>query len=395
MNQDTFQAEIAKPASIKVIGVGGGGCNAINHMLASPVEGVEYISANTDAQSLRVNQAKNRIQLGTTLTRGLGAGGDPEVGKEAALEDRETIAAAIKDTDLLFIATGMGGGTGSGAAAVIAEIAKEQGILTVSVVSTPFKHEGTKRMSIAQQSIENLRQHVDALIIIPNEKLKEVLGKLSLRDAFRAADNVLRDGISCISEIILSTGFMNVDFADVRNVMKNTGLAVMGIGQADGNDRATKAVEMAISSPLLGNVSLTGAKGILVNCSTVSGGFMADEYDEIMETISQFSPDADIKFGVAENDEMPEDELRITLIATGLKEQKETEEIPVRRPESWTRPSPWDIREQTAENVASIPGMEGIVRSGRSARSMNVTAADFANQSVQENFDIPAVLRRD
>ena len=262
----------ASPAVIKVIGIGGGGCNAINNMIDNTVQGVEFISANTDAQSLQGSKAPKRIQLGTNLTKGLGAGANPETGRNAALEDRETIADAIQGANMLFITTGMGGGTGTGAAPVVAEIARELGILTVAVVTRPFEHEG-KRIQIAKDGLETLKNQVDSLIVIPNDKLMTALGEdVTVRQAFRAADNVLRNAVAGIAEVITCPGMINLDFADVRNVMGIMGMAMMGSGFAQGIDRARLATEQAIASPLLDNVTLEGARGVLVNITTAPDG---------------------------------------------------------------------------------------------------------------------------
>ena len=376
------------PAVIKVIGVGGGGCNAINNMIDNPIQGVEYISANTDAQSLANNAAPTKIQLGASLTRGLGAGANPDVGRDAAMEDREAISTAISGANMLFITTGMGGGTGTGAAPVIAEIAKEMGILTVAVVTRPFKHEG-KRCAVAQQGIELLKQHVDSLIVVPNDKLLGALGKgVTVREAFRAANNVLRNGVAGISEIITSPGLINLDFADVKNMMSITGMAMMGIGESKGTDRARIAVEQAISSPLLDDVSLSGARGVLVNITTAPDCFILDEYEEIMAVVSEYaSPDAELKFGTAEDETMPEESIRITIIATGLKEKNES-------------PSAYGARHTVAPTEAAHRSpMHNIFRSARDVRSANLVAedfvaADFASQKVIDDFETPAVLRR-
>ena len=272
----------ASPAVIKVIGIGGGGCNAINNMIDNTVQGVEFISANTDAQSLQGSKAPKRIQLGTNLTKGLGAGANPETGRNAALEDRETIADAIQGANMLFITTGMGGGTGTGAAPVVAEIARELGILTVAVVTRPFEHEG-KRIQIAKDGLETLKNQVDSLIVIPNDKLMTALGEdVTVRQAFRAADNVLRNAVAGIAEVITCPGMINLDFADVRNVMGIMGMAMMGSGFAQGIDRARLATEQAIASPLLDNVTLEGARGVLVNITTAPDGLTMKEYKEIM-----------------------------------------------------------------------------------------------------------------
>ena len=383
-----FTENAVGPAVIKVIGVGGGGCNAINNMIDNPIQGVEYISANTDAQSLANNAAPTKIQLGASLTRGLGAGANPDVGRDAAMEDREAISTAISGANMLFITTGMGGGTGTGAAPVIAEIAKEMGILTVAVVTRPFKHEG-KRCAVAQQGIELLKQHVDSLIVVPNDKLLGALGKgVTVREAFRAANNVLRNGVAGISEIITSPGLINLDFADVKNMMSITGMAMMGIGESKGTDRARIAVEQAISSPLLDDVSLSGARGVLVNITTAPDCFILDEYEEIMAVVSEYaSPDAELKFGTAEDETMPEESIRITIIATGLKEKNES-------------PSAYGARHTVAPTEAAHRSpMHNIFRAARDVRSANLVAedfvaADFASQKVIDDFETPAVLRR-
>jgi cell division protein FtsZ len=257
--------EIAPEAVIKVIGVGGGGCNAVDNMIESQVKGVEFIAANTDAQALRRNRAPVQIQIGQTLTKGLGAGANPDVGRSAAIEDRDRIAEVLRGANMVFIATGMGGGTGTGAAPVIAEIAKEMGILTVGVVTRPFSHEG-RRHQVAGAGIEELKKYVDSLIVIPNEKLLQVLGSdVTMRQAFRAADDVLRGAVAGIAEVITCPGFINVDFADVKNVMGQMGMAMMGSANASGVDRARIAAEQAVASPLLEGINLSGAKGVLVN----------------------------------------------------------------------------------------------------------------------------------
>ena len=376
------------PAVIKVIGVGGGGCNAINNMIDNPIHGVEYISANTDAQSLQNNEAPIKIQLGASLTRGLGAGANPDVGRDAALEDRDAIAKAISGADMLFITTGMGGGTGTGAAPVIAELAKEMGILTVAVVTRPFKHEG-KRTIIAQQGIEQLKQQVDSLIVVPNDKLLAALGKgVTVKEAFRAANNVLRNGVAGISEIVTCPGLINLDFADVKNMMSITGMAMMGIGESKGSDRARVAVEQAISSPLLDDVSLSGARGVLVNITTAPDGFILDEYEDIMAVVSEYaSPDAELKYGTAEDENMAEDVIRITIIATGLIENN-ANNVANQRASAAT------ARAVVAEQPAHLNEVSSVIRSGRTSRTANLVAADFSSQSVIDDFETPAVLRR-
>jgi cell division protein FtsZ len=304
-------------AVIKVIGVGGCGGNAVDHMIASGLGGVEFICVNTDAQALKRNQAGVTVQLGSAITKGLGAGANPAVGREAALEDRERIAELIDGADMLFITAGMGGGTGTGAAPVVAEVAKELGILTVAVVTKPFGFEG-KRMKVALEGIEALTQHVDSLIVIPNDKLMEVLGgKIGFRDAFKAADGVLHGAVAGIAELIKCTGMINVDFADVRTVMSEMGMAMMGSAQASGVDRARMAAEQAVASPLLEDVNLSGARGVLVNITASDDMNLAEVY-EVMETIRSFTADdATIIFGTV-LDSTLRDELRVTVVATGL-----------------------------------------------------------------------------
>ena len=279
---------LTQDAVIKVIGVGGCGGNAVDHMIDCGVEGVEFISINTDAQALQRNKAKVQLQLGTGVTRGLGAGANPEVGREAALEDRERIAELIDGADMLFVTAGMGGGTGTGAAPVVAEVAKEMGILTVAVVTKPFLFEG-KRVRLANAGIEALSRHVDSLIVIPNEKLMQVLGEdVSMLDAFKAANNVLYGAVAGIAEVINCPGMVNVDFADVKTVMSEMGMAMMGSAAAVGADRARIAAQQAVASPLLEDVNLAGARGVLVNV-TASTSFKMKEYYEVMNTIKGFT----------------------------------------------------------------------------------------------------------
>ena len=315
-------------AVIKVIGVGGGGGNAVEHMLQGNIEGVEFICANTDAQALKNSSARTILQLGTDVTKGLGAGANPEVGEQAALEDRERIMAVLEGTDMVFITAGMGGGTGTGAAPVVAQVAKEIGILTVAVVTKPFPFEMRKRAMIAEEGIKELSQHVDSLIIIPNEKLLDVLGKeATLIDAFKKANDVLYSAVQGISELITRPGLINVDFADVTTVMQDMGLAMMGSGYAKGEGRARKAGTDAISSPLLEDVDLKGAKGILVNM-TAGMDLSIGEFAEMGEVIKEFaSENATVVVGTALDPEM-NDELRVTVIATGVGASPQTAEQP-------------------------------------------------------------------
>lgn len=305
-------------AVIKVIGVGGGGGNAIEHMVAAGIEGVEFICANTDAQALKNSSARTVLQLGTSVTKGLGAGANPDVGRQAALEDIDRIREVLQGADMVFITAGMGGGTGTGGVPVVAEVAKELGALTVAVVTRPFPFEGRKRMILAEQGIAALRQHVDSLITIPNEKLLTVLGKgVTLLEAFKAANNVLLGAVEGIARLITCPGLINVDFADVRTVMAEMGVAMMGTGVGRGENRAREAANAAISSPLLDDIDLSGAKGVLVNV-TAGMDLSISEFEEVGDAIKNFtSDDATVIVGTVIDPTMT-DELRVTLVATGL-----------------------------------------------------------------------------
>ncbi|MBK8637342.1 MAG: cell division protein FtsZ [Chromatiaceae bacterium] len=305
-------------AVIKVIGVGGGGGNAVNHMMESSIEGVEFICANTDAQALKHSSVKTILQLGAAITKGLGAGASPLVGRQAAEEDRDRIRDALEGADMVFITAGMGGGTGTGATPVVAEVAKELGILTVAVVTKPFPFEGGKRMKIAEEGIEALASRVDSLITIPNEKLLAVLGKeMSLLNAFRAANDVLLNATRGVAELITRHGLINVDFADVKTVMSEMGEAMMGMGAATGVNRAREAAEAAINSPLLGDIDLSGAKGILVNI-TAGMDLTIGEFDEVGNTVRDFADeDATVVVGTVIDPDL-DDEMRVTVVATGL-----------------------------------------------------------------------------
>ena len=310
--------KMAPNAVIKVVGVGGGGGNAVAHMVSSNVDGVEFITANTDSQAIKNCGAKLQLQLGGNVTKGLGAGANPEVGRQAALEDREVIMDALQGADMVFITAGMGGGTGTGAAPVVAQLAKEMGILTVAVVTKPFPFEGKRRMQVALKGIEELSQHCDSLITIPNEKLITVLGRnATMIQAFRAANDVLQGAVQGIADLIVRPGLINVDFADVRTVMSEMGLAMMGTGSARGDDRAQAASEAAIQNPLLDDVNLQGANGILVNI-TAGPDFTMAEFDEVGRTIEAFaSDDATVVIGTVLDPDM-QDEVRVTVVATGL-----------------------------------------------------------------------------
>ena len=308
----------SESAVIKVIGVGGGGSNAVHHMLSANIEGVDFICANTDAQALKSCSVPVTLQMGVNITKGLGAGANPEVGRQAAQEDCERIREVLQGADMVFITAGMGGGTGTGAAPVVAQLAREMGVLTVAVVTKPFPFEGKKRMEVAMQGIRELGETVDSLITIPNEKLLTVLGKsASLLDAFKAANDVLLGAVQGIAELITRPGMINVDFADVRTVMSEMGMAMMGTGRAVGDGRAREAAESAIASPLLENVNLAGAKGLLVNI-TSGMDVTIGEFDEVGNTIKELaSEDANVVVGMAVDPEM-HNELRVTIVATGI-----------------------------------------------------------------------------
>lgn len=312
-----FMDSVAQDAVIKVLGVGGGGGNAVQHMVSRGIDGVDFICANTDAQALSKMKGAKSLQIGCNITKGLGAGATPEVGQQAALEDRELIQEAIANADMLFITAGMGGGTGTGAAPIVAQVAREMGILVVGVVTKPFTFEGKARMNIAMQGIKDLTQHVDSLITIPNDKLLDVYGRdFDLMHAFEGANDVLCGAVQGITELITHPGVINVDFADVRTVMSKMGMGMMGSGRARGDDRALMAAKAAVASPLLEDVNLSGARGILVN---VTGANMTlGEFQDIGAVINEFaSEDATVVMGTA-IDEMLDDELRVTVVATGL-----------------------------------------------------------------------------
>lgn len=315
----TFEDNSAQSANIKVIGVGGGGGNALNNMIEHRLRGVDFIVANTDAQAIEHSSAETKLQLGTDITRGLGAGANPQIGRDAAESEREHLREFFQNTDMVFITAGMGGGTGTGAAPIIAEVAKEMGVLTVAVVTKPFNFEGKRRMRQAEAGIDELRKHVDTLITIPNQKLIGAVGKhTSMLEAFRKADDVLLQAVKGISELITHTGYMNVDFADVKAVMSETrGMAMMGSGTASGENRACEAAEHAISSPLLEDIDIHGAHGILVNVTGNEDMTLA-EYDEAVSIIQNMADeDANIICGMVYDKDVG-DEVRVTVVATGL-----------------------------------------------------------------------------
>lgn len=385
-------------AVIKVIGVGGGGCNAVEHMLTQSIEGVDFICANTDAQVLKNSSARHLIQLGSQLTKGLGAGANPEIGKRAAQEDRTRIQEILTGADMVFITAGMGGGTGTGAAPIVAEIAKDMGILTVAVVTRPFPFEGRRRMQVAEGGVAELAARVDSLITIPNEKLLSVLGKnVSLLDAFKAANNVLLGAVQGISELITRPGLINVDFADVRTVMSEMGMAMMGTAVASGEGRAREAAEAAVASPLLEDISLTGAKGVLVNI-TAGMDMSIGEFEEVGEVIKGFTSDqATVVVGTVIDPEMS-DELRVTIVVTGLDRQEEAQSRPQQQPLSMQstlrRPSRFEAHRDThshtekGEQVTAQQKSQSDVQRGEQRR----TKIDVRQDS--DYLDIPTFLRR-
>ncbi|MFZ5637502.1 MAG: cell division protein FtsZ [Pseudomonadota bacterium] len=399
--------KMAPNAVIKVVGVGGGGGNAVAHMVNGSIEGVEFITANTDSQAIKNCGAKLQLQLGGNVTKGLGAGANPEVGRQAALEDRERIMDALQGADMVFITAGMGGGTGTGAAPVVAQLAKEMGILTVAVVTKPFPFEGRRRMQVALKGIEELSQHCDSLITIPNEKLITVLGRnATMIQAFRAANDVLQGAVQGIADLIVRPGLINVDFADVRTVMSEMGLAMMGTGTARGDDRAQAAAEGAINNPLLDDVNLAGANGILVNI-TAGPDFTMAEFDEVGRTIENFaSEDATVVIGTVLDPDM-QDEVKVTVVATGLNRAVARQPVrthdrdegfaPARRPQVQLI-NTQGRRDGTTgmmidETPAFAPGA-GIAANlrGRGQGESAPPAADFGSDS--SYLDIPAFLRR-
>jgi cell division protein FtsZ len=387
--------KLAPNAVIKVIGVGGGGGNAVAHMLNSSIEGVEFIVANTDAQAMTSCGSRTHLQLGGNVTKGLGAGANPEVGRQAALEDRERIEAMLEGADMVFITCGMGGGTGTGAAPVVAQLAKEKGILTVAVVTKPFPFEGRRRMQVALKGIEDLSQHVDSLITVPNEKLLSVLGRdVTLLNAFKAANDVLQGAVQGIADLITAPGLINVDFADVRTVMSEMGLAMMGSGTARGDDRAQAAAEAAIKNPLLEDVNLNGACGILVNV-TAGPNLTMREFDEIGRIIHDFaSEDATVVIGTSLDPEM-KDDVRVTVVATGLNRANASrQQPPIRMVETQQvqmRPRPVVLRTGTGNEVVDYAQPEMTI----SSHSRTEPSAPAKNAEPGFDYlDIPAFLRR-
>lgn len=373
---------VAQSAEIKVIGVGGGGGNAVHHMINNQVEGVEFICANTDAQALNNLKAKTILQMGSNITKGLGAGANPEIGRQAALEDRDEIAEILSGADMVFITAGMGGGTGTGAAPIVAEVAKEMGILTVAVVTRPFPFEGKKRLSVAEEGIRQLSEQVDSLITIPNEKLLDVLGKeASLLEAFKAANDVLLGAVKGIADLIMNPGMINVDFADVKTVMSEMGMAMMGTGSATGAERAREAAEAAIRSPLLEDVNLEGARGILVNI-TAGENLSLGEFSEVGDTVEEFaSDDATVVVGTVIDPSL-DNEMRVTVVATGL---------------GGAQARPTKVVDNTNKEVtADYQQLDkpAIMRNRQGAGRATAAARVVGSDTDMDYLDIPAFLRK-
>jgi cell division protein FtsZ len=370
----------SQSAVIKVIGVGGGGGNAVSHMVDAGIEGVDFICTNTDSQALKGSRVRTSLQIGCNITKGLGAGANPDIGRQAAMEDRDRIYEVIEGADMLFITAGMGGGTGTGATPVVAQVAKELGILTVAVVTKPFTMEGNKRMQIADHGIAELGKYVDSLITIPNEKLLTVLGgETTLLDAFRAANQVLQGAVQGIAELITRPGLINVDFADVRTVMAEMGMAMMGSGTSSGEDRAREAAEAAVSSPLLEDINLAGANGILVNV-TAGMDLSIGEFQEVGATVKEFaSDDATVVVGTVIDPDMT-DQIRVTVVATGLGQAAVNAESPMR------------IVRQPAEKPGE-PNYHGFDKP--TVQRKRAVGDGLEGAGLQEELlDIPAFLRR-
>ncbi len=379
-------------AVIKVVGIGGGGGNAVEHMMAASIEGVEFICANTDAQALKNSSAHTIIQLGDNITRGLGAGANPEVGRRSAEEDRERIKAALSGADMVFLTSGMGGGTGTGAAPVFAQIAKELGILTVAVTTRPFSFEGKVRAQVADAGIANLSQYVDSLITIPNNKLLSVLGKnVTLVNAFKAANDVLRGAVQGIAELITRPGLINVDFADVRTVMSEMGMAMMGTGVASGENRARIAAEAAISSPLLEDVDMTGARGVLVNI-TAGLDMSIGEFEEVGEAIKNITSEgATVVVGTVIDPEL-RDEVRVTVIVTGLGRKQQAGAVAAAKSFDTTKRTDGTIDYNQLEKPAVMRKHSSMQASSPASSSGKSTVSDIAAD--MDYLDIPAFLRR-
>ncbi len=389
-----IKPDISRFAKIRVVGIGGGGCNAINSMIAvNQITGVDFIGVNTDAQALLLCQAQTKIQIGENLTRGLGAGGNPEVGHQAAEESREKIKEQLRDTDMVFLTCGEGGGTGTGAAPIVAEIAKEMGTLTVAVVTKPFNFEGTRRMVNAEEGILNLKDKVDTLIVIPNQRLLDVIDKkMTLLDAFRMTDSVLGQGVQGISDLITMPGLINVDFADVRTIMTNAGSSLMGIGTGVGENRAATAARTAIASPLL-EISIEGAKGVLFNITGGRDLTMAEVDEAAKQIAAAVDPDANIIFG-ATIDENLVDQVKLTVVATGFDETKK------RLRELSNRPAMYGVPNLGAPTYKSPPQMVNNQDYNQSVPRVPLATPPTILPSVEDlppeedELDIPAFLRQ-
>jgi cell division protein FtsZ len=383
---------IPQSAEIKVVGVGGGGGNALNHMLANNIEGVDFICANTDAQALKDITAKTLLQLGSESTKGLGAGTNPEIGRLAAIEDHARITEVLEGADMVFITAGMGGGTGTGAAPVFAQIARELGILTVAVVTKPFAFEGRKRMKIAEEGIKALAEHVDSLITIPNEKLKDVMGETtSLLKAFAAANDVLLDAVQGIADLIIRPGMINVDFADVRTVMSEMGMAMMGSGRASGEGRAREAAEAAIRSPLLEDVNLQGARGILVNI-TAGPELSLGEFSEVGGIVEDFASDeATVVIGTVIDADMG-DELRVTVVATGLGGTEDKPKMVVVEQPNIPRQHP--VIDASGNFDYSSLDLPTVIRKQAEGGAAVTQTPEGEVKSKEDYLDVPAFLRR-
>ncbi|MSM40467.1 MAG: cell division protein FtsZ [Geobacter sp.] len=376
-----FDESIDQNAKIKVIGVGGGGGNAVNTMIAQNMHGVDFIVANTDAQALRTNQAPTKVQLGSQLTKGLGAGANPNVGRDAAMEDRDRLSATLAGADMIFIAAGMGGGTGTGAAPIIAEAAREAGALTVGVVTKPFSREGKQRLAKAEEGIRDLKKHVDSLIVIPNDRLLGLAGKsMSILDAFKPSDDVLRQAVQGISDLITTHGMINVDFADVRAIMSERGMAMMGIGMASGENRAVDAATRAISSPLLEDIDISGAKGVLVNISGSSSMTM-EEFDAASRVIHEkVHEDANIIVGLVIDEDLG-DTIKITAIATGFGDRFDIE----KSRQEMRKVSPIAARGESREVPTFMRERRDVATPRQSS---------FLVDEYDEQYDIPTFLRK-
>ncbi len=384
-----FDETIEQSAVIKVVGVGGGGGNAVNTMVASGINKVDFIVANTDAQALRSSLASVKVQLGGQLTKGLGAGANPNVGRDAALEDREKLAQMLQGADMIFIAAGMGGGTGTGAAPVIAEVAREVGALTVGIVTKPFSREGKLRMHKADEGVRALKEHVDSLIIIPNDRLISIAPRsLGILDAFKPSDDVLRQAVQGISDLITTSGFINVDFADVKSIMSERGMAMMGIGIANGDNRAIEAATKAISSPLLEDIDVSGARGVLVNI-TGSSAMTMDDFDAVNKTIHEkVHEDANIIVGVV-IDEALADTIKVTAIVTGFGDRFEK----VDRPRGFGHLATAAMPKQTPNviNMETPTFMRDRQKSDGARPTRHVGSVSFDDE---DQYDIPTFLRK-